>query len=43
MIQILMKKIQIQKCLKDVCSFNVYDYTYVKDFIYELSWEGSVY
>ena len=21
--------------------FNIYDYTYVKDFIYELSWEGS--
>lgn len=27
--------------LKDDGSFNVYDYTYVKDFIYELSWEGS--
>ncbi|MEN8075334.1 DEAD/DEAH box helicase [Clostridioides difficile] len=27
--------------LKDGGSFNVYDYTYVKDFIYELSWEGS--
>ena len=27
--------------LKDDGVFNVYDYTYVKDFIYELSWEGS--
>ena len=27
--------------LKDDGPFNVYDYTYVKDFIYELSWEGS--
>ena len=27
--------------LKDNGSFNIYDYTYVKDFIYELSWEGS--
>lgn len=27
--------------LKDDGAFNVYDYTYVKDFIYELSWEGS--
>ena len=21
--------------------FNIYDYTYVKDFLYEVSWEGS--
>lgn len=27
--------------LNDGGKFNVYDYTYVKDFIYELSWEGS--
>ena len=27
--------------LKDDGKFNIYDYTYVKDFIYELSWEGS--
>ena len=27
--------------LKDNGPFNIYDYTYVKDFIYELSWEGS--
>lgn len=27
--------------LIDDGKFNVYDYTYVKDFIYELSWEGS--
>ena len=27
--------------LKDDGPFNVYDYTYVKDFIYEVSWEGS--
>ena len=27
--------------LKDNGSFNVYDYMYVKDFIYELSWEGT--
>lgn len=26
--------------LKDDGVFNIYDYTYVKDFIYELSWEG---
>ena len=27
--------------IKEDGSFYVYDYTYVKDFIYELSWEGS--
>ena len=27
--------------LKDDDKFNIYDYTYVKDFMYELSWEGS--
>ena len=27
--------------LKDNGPFNVYDYMYVKDFIYELSWDGS--
>ena len=27
--------------LKDNGPFNIYDYMYVKDFIYELSWEGS--
>ena len=27
--------------LKDNGPFNIYDYMYVKDFLYELSWEGS--
>lgn len=27
--------------LNDNGSFNIYDYMYVKDFLYELSWEGS--
>lgn len=27
--------------LKDNGTFNIYDYMYVKDFLYELSWEGS--
>ena len=27
--------------LKDNGAFNIYDYMYVKDFLYELSWEGS--
>ena len=27
--------------LIDNGSFNIYDYTYVKDFLYEVSWEGS--
>ncbi|MBX7367811.1 helicase-related protein [Clostridium chauvoei] len=27
--------------LKDDGPFNIYDYMYVKDFLYELSWEGS--
>ena len=36
-----MKDSNSKVSLKDDGSFNVYDYTYVKDFIYELSWEGS--
>ena len=27
--------------LKDNGAFNIHDYMYVKDFLYELSWEGS--
>lgn len=27
--------------LKDNGAYNIYDYMYVKDFLYELSWEGS--
>ena len=33
--------IDFKVTLKDNGPFNIYDYVYVKDFLYELSWEGS--